>query len=186
MRMLYLLGLAAVFAISASCLVDHDSPCGERQVALEGYYVGCICEPGSVFSMDGKRCVRCGDHEVVRDNACVCDDGYARTRSSEPCQPATDAATQDDAEAGAAEPSGPTGEGTACTTSADCEGLYATYCVTLLPPSTCVIQGCVTGERKCPAPSVCCDFNAFAPLASTNGICTPAAMCSAPGVQVDP
>jgi hypothetical protein len=33
---------------------------------------------------------------------------------------------------------------------------------------------------------VCCSFADFAPLASTNGICTPPTMCIAPGKQVDP
>jgi hypothetical protein len=147
---------------------------------LAGRYVGCICEPGYVFSSDGKRCVKCGAHEVVRDNACVCDDGYARARAGEACEEIADASTVD-----ASVPES-TGEGTACTTSADCEGLYANYCVTLLPPSTCIIQGCATGERKCPGASVCCDFTDFAALASTHGICTPEAMCIAPGKKVDP
>jgi hypothetical protein len=177
----YLWCLAAAFAFIASCVVSGDDRCGERQVEQKGEYQGCICEPGFVFSTDGKRCVQCGDHEVVRDSVCVCDDGYARPSNGKPCEAVVDAGPQD-----AASAPGETGEGTACTTSADCEGLYATYCVTLLPPSTCIIQGCATGERTCPGSSVCCDFADFAALASTNGICTPPAMCIAPGKRVDP
>lgn len=184
MRKRYLAYVAAAAVLATACIVDSDDHCGKRQMELEGKYVGCICEPGYVFSMDGKRCVACGDHEIVRDNACVCDDGYARARAGESCQLVADAGTSDTSNG--SEVPASTGEGTACTTSADCEGLYATYCVTLLPPSTCVIQGCASGERKCPASSVCCSFADFAPLASTNGICTPPTMCIAPGKQVDP
>lgn len=172
----------AVLLLLAGCIVHSDDRCGERQVELKGSYMGCVCEPGYVFTADGKYCVKCGAHEVVREGACVCDDGYARANSAAACEPALDAATP--ADDGAVPEM--TGEGTECTTSADCESLYATYCVTLLPPSRCVIQGCASGERKCPGGTVCCSFDDFAPLASTNGICSPPAMCVAPGKQVDP
>jgi hypothetical protein len=167
----------------ASCIVDSDHPCGEQQVELTGMYVGCVCKPGYVFSADGKQCVKCAEHEVVRAGECVCDEGFARANSSAACEPLADAGQP--APEDAAIPA-VTGEGTACTTSADCEGLYATYCVTLLPPSRCIIQGCATGERKCPTNEVCCSFDDFAPLASTHGICSPPSMCVSPGKQVDP
>ena len=184
MRKRYLGCVAAAAVLITACLVDSDDRCGERQKELEGPYVGCTCEPGYVFTSDGKRCVECGAHEIVRDNACVCDEGYSRARAGESCEATADAGMSESTTG--SEVPAVTGEGTACTTSADCEGLYATYCVTLLPPSTCVIQGCASGERKCPGSSVCFSFADFAPLASTNGICTPPTMCISPGKQVDP
>ena len=183
MRMRCLWCLPIVLSVLAGCIVDGDDRCGQRQIELKGMYVGCVCEPGYVFSSDGSRCVKCGEHETVRDNACVCDEGYARANSNAACEPISDGAGPNTAEDGAVPAD--TGEGTDCTTSADCEGLYATYCVTLLPPSRCVIEGCASGERICPGGTVCCSFEDFAPLASTGGICSPPAMCVAPGKQVD-
>ena len=186
MRMSRLWCPPAVLLLVTGCIVHSDDRCGERQVELKGMYLGCVCEPGYVFTSDGKYCVKCGEHETTRDGACVCEDGFARASSNSACEPRADAAVAADAAAEDAAIPAITGEGTSCATSADCEGLYATYCVTLLPPSRCVIQGCASGERKCPGGTVCCSFDSFAPLASTNGICSPPAMCVAPGKQVDP
>ena len=179
------LGVALTFA--SACIVDHDDPCGPRQVETQGDYAGCVCARGYVWSSDGTRCVRCGENQVARNGECVCEQGFARPSSSAACAPITDGATEDASES--TDASGPpenTGEGTSCSGASDCEGLDASVCQTLAAPNICLIQGCATGERVCSASSVCCSFADFAPLAGTNGLCVPEGNCIGPGKPVSP
>ncbi len=185
MRGLYFQYAGIALVLVAGCIVDPDKPCGDKQEQTTGEFQGCVCAAGHAWSSDGKRCVACGRNEVVREGACVCEEGFERANSGAACEAVEDASTEDTG-TDEAPPTGSTGEGTPCTTSVDCEGLYATYCVTLQAPNVCLVQGCATGERTCSAPNVCCSFETLPPLASTNGLCLPAANCIGPGKQVDP
>jgi hypothetical protein len=182
----HLAWLGSALMLLAGCIVDEDAPCGPRQVKVDGLYEGCVCQRGYVWTAEGDRCVKCGRNEVVRGGACVCDEGFERTGSGAPCVAIEDAAMPDAEAPVEAGPPAETGEGTACTTSADCEGLYATFCMTLQAPSMCLIQNCANGEYVCTASRICCSFAGFAPLESTNGLCIPAANCIGPGKPVAP
>lgn len=80
-----LLALFLVAQLCSSCILAGER-CGPNQVLKEGDdYSLCVCEPGRIVSKDGSRCVSCGANEVARDDACVCDSGFARASADGAC-----------------------------------------------------------------------------------------------------
>lgn len=79
-------GVVLLLALAQwSCLVKDDQ-CDENQVPVEGYVSACVCDKGSVPNPVGYGCMRCGDHELVKDGKCQCEDGYTRTSPMAPCE----------------------------------------------------------------------------------------------------
>jgi len=210
--------LCGMFSLGPSCILD-DNRCDANQVALTGDLTVCECVPGSIKDPRGYGCTLCGANEVVKDNKCVCDDGYARATADaaceesmlgascsadNPCPSAFPHCAIGSAGAGycttlgctgaadcvegwtcvEAEPMNycgkpPTGQGTPCTTSADCEGFEASYCEAV-ESKTCLVPNCATGESTCFADYSCCDIMmkissipslCVPPAALTNGVC---------------
>jgi hypothetical protein len=62
-----------------------------------------------------------------------------------------------------------TGVGTACTTSDDCAGLDADFCI----QGYCVIDGCTVGVDECPRGMACCDLSAY----GIGTLCIPPESC---------
>jgi len=176
-RQLAWLGL--VSALGSGCLLDDDR-CGENQTEINELFEGCVCDENAAPNANGVGCHLCGANEEAKGGACVCSAGYSRPNSMAACTMTVDTGIPPDAGTGDAGSGGAsTGQGMSCTTSADCEGFDATYCITLQPPSTCIVEGCATGARRCDSAHDCCDFKAFPPLASTNGLCVPTGSCPA-------
>lgn len=183
-RQLAWLGLMS-FGVSG-CILD-DNHCGENQVEVKDLFEGCGCAPTAVPNANGVGCHLCGANEVAMNGACACAAGYSRPAPTAACAMPADTGTPVDAggsaDAGGGADAGtaaaPTGQGASCTTSADCAGFDATYCITLQPPNQCLVQGCATGASRCTSDRDCCDFGSFAALASTNGLCVPTGTCPA-------
>jgi hypothetical protein len=170
-------------ALATSCLIDKDDVCGAHQHHLnEGYLEGCVCDDGAVPKANGVGCRLCGQHEVVRAEACSCESGYARASTSAPCIAIDDAPVDDAGTSGPAT----SGQDTPCSSSADCEGLDATYCLTLQPPARCLVQGCADDPNICDSQRECCAITVLPELAATRGLCVPTGTCAAPGMVVTP
>jgi hypothetical protein len=75
----------AAVLVCSGCVFDSDDRCGPGQTYDEDDEI-CRCDAGSVIADDGDGCMPCGEHEVVNNGACVCDDGYARATDSGPCE----------------------------------------------------------------------------------------------------
>jgi len=69
---------------ASSCIVGGDK-CDEHQVVVHGTFELCVCEPGAVINPDGVGCTPCGAHEEVKDDACVCKSGFAKTKADGAC-----------------------------------------------------------------------------------------------------
>ncbi len=116
-------GMACIGVLSTSCLVDDDNLCGERWVEADDG--SCVCPDDSIV-VDGE-CRRCGSHEEPRDNACVCEEGYARSDDGDcaPEAPAAEGCAGGDCDEGASNSeAGATDAelgGAECSSSAECE-----------------------------------------------------------------
>lgn len=174
---------SSVLALAAaSCIVD-DPPCGKLQHRVQsGYLAGCVCDDDTVPNADGIGCHACGEHEQVKAGACACEDGYARASAGAECTPKEDMPEED---AGAREP-GTRGQDAPCQSADDCAGSDATYCLTLMPPSRCLVQGCADGSHPCAADRECCVITVLPELAATGGLCVEKDSCKAPGMVVSP
>jgi hypothetical protein len=173
---------AALALMAADCLIDDDDRCGAHQQELSMIFEGCVCAPGAVPNPDGVGCRVCEAHEEAKGDACLCVDGYARARPGAPCEEEQDAGIEPDAGVSA----GARGQDTPCSSSADCESFDATYCLTLLPPSVCLVPGCARGESSCAADRECCDVTGVPQLAATGGLCLAIGVCEANGLVVTP
>ena len=119
--------LCGVVALSPSCILDDDR-CDANQVAAEGDLTVCECVPGTIKDPRGYGCTACGANEVVKENKCVCDEGYARATPEAACEESMLGASCSDADpCPAAFPRcamGTTGAGycttEGCTGAADC------------------------------------------------------------------
>jgi hypothetical protein len=168
--------------ITASCIVD-DPPCGARQHRVEsGYLAGCVCDRDAVPNADGVGCHACGPHEQVKAGMCACETGYERANSAAECMAKED---MPDSDSGAQE-AGTRGQDMPCSSASECAGLDATYCLTLQPPSRCLVQGCADGTHPCASDRDCCVISVLPELAATGGLCVPMGTCSAPGMVVTP
>jgi hypothetical protein len=79
-----LVGASAFLA--AACLLDDDK-CDANQVhETPGFLDYCQCAPGTIPDPKGYGCLPCGEHEVVQDTKCVCDDGYTRASPADACE----------------------------------------------------------------------------------------------------
>jgi hypothetical protein len=178
----YVMWWGAIALIATSCILD-DERCGEGQVEYADRFDGCVCDSGYVPNADGIGCRRCGDHEEAKSGMCVCEEGYARPSASEACAPEPDAG---DTDASSGPTTGSSGQDMACTSSADCEGFDADYCMTLAPSPVCLVTGCARGEALCAEGRDCCEITVLPELAATGGLCVPAGTCMAPGMVVNP
>jgi hypothetical protein len=142
----HMLGCTLVALLTASCLLE-DERCGKGQEAFNDRFEGCVCSAGYVPNTDGVGCRACGDHEEARAGSCVCESGYSRSAPNTNCKETTDSGAPPDS--GSASTSGARGQDMSCGSSSDCESFDATYCLTLLPPSVCLVQGCATGDHAC-------------------------------------
>lgn len=120
----------ATLALVGGCLVDTDERCDENQTVLEGDFGGCVCAPGSVLNAAKNGCTKCGAHEVVKENACTCETGFARLTPGGECS-----ASQLEA---------------ACSATAPCGGEYP-YCAA---PGYCT-KGTCAASSECPAGFAC-------------------------------
>ena len=180
-RPVLVLGLLPLLWANASCLSgEPERECGEGQGYVDGQ---CVCPAG--YRMDGDECIACGPNMVVSDqNKCVCAPGFDREDNDEPCVAlAPEPCEGDDCEVGGDSctessqcPSGqycdmtasptackaiPTGEGTPCSSDADCAGLDASYCE-LAVSQTCLVQGCDPAFlNSCSDDYICCDFTTY-------------------------
>lgn len=158
--------LIALGLVPSACLIDTDDPCRDNEVFDEVTFV-CACRDGYALTPDG--CTKCGKHEVVSGNACVCKSGYAKAGTDSTCKeveepaPPTGDAGSDPASSDA-EPTqlSAEGEGTACTSDAACANFPdANVCDTFI--GACSIKNCSIDPDNCPDTYLCCDVSAFAP-----------------------
>jgi hypothetical protein len=84
-----------------------------------------------------ERSDRCGAHQTFRGGICVCDEGYRLngTGCTPVSEPARDAGVAQDAQ-----PQGTTGQKAPCSTSEDCAGYDASYCLRLY--GVCLVPNC--------------------------------------------
>jgi hypothetical protein len=165
----------------SACIVG-DQRCGENQIEIQGSFRFCACKPGTVANASGIGCVRCGKHEKVESETCVCAAGYTRATADAPCaktaidQPCeVDGSCDAGCTANADCTTGwscevdagthfckqpPTGQGAHCDTSADCAGNEATFCENL-QSHTCLLEKCATHENVCPNEWSCCDLTSL-------------------------
>lgn len=169
---------ALMLVVLMACVVDLDEPCGAHQVELQGDIRGCVCDSESVPTADGKHCEPCADNEEPAGEVCACVGGFYRATATASCAP-----LGEDNAPGDSEP--PSGEGDPCSSQADCAGLDADYCQTVVEPYMCLVQGCADGIRMCHGDRVCCVIP-VAPLDSTRGLCVGRSSCVAPGEIVEP
>lgn len=182
--------LVGGFLVSA-CLYDADEPCGEGQVLRDG---ACHCEDGS--ALVGKTCVACGPGEEATENGCetaleslgepctnsdecnpdganLCvDDEEESYCSLGGCETSLDCPETFACDVERTEPAcikGPSGFGTSCEDSAECEGFEAAYCESL-QEKVCMLE-CGDDPSVCPSDWVCCDFSGL----------VGAALCLPPG-----
>jgi hypothetical protein len=160
------LGCLVVLGSVVGCLVDDDDVCGAYQHRIEVEFLeGCVCDDGAVPNAGGIGCRLCGEHEKVVGDAC---------------------APADESDAGPEEEPGTSGQDMACGSSADCAGFDATFCLTLLPPTRCLVEHCADGSRRCASDRECCVITIVPELAAAGGICVEQGMCTAPGMVVTP
>lgn len=162
---------AASVLVLGGCLVDEDKLCNENQVKEDSEYVGCVCKEGTVPSADKLSCQPCGADEEIQNDVCVCRAGFRRPAPGMACAEIVDSGAP---EGGTGMPTEPTGQGMACTSSADCADFDAKYCVP--QQNVCLVQNCATGQNKCSTGRECCQFN-IPPVNSANGLCLPVGMC---------
>ena len=167
--------------VAAGCLIDDEDVCGSHQHRVEAAFLdGCVCDDGAAPNPGGIGCSPCGEHERVVAEACVCEVGFARAGNG-PCAPADESL-----DAGADDEPGTSGQDMSCSSSADCAGYDATFCLTLLPPTRCLVEHCADGTQRCAADRECCVITVLPELAATGGICVAQGMCMAPGMVVTP
>lgn len=136
------LGIVTLLAVS-SCLYDAHDRCGDDQVLTEDEL--CRCAEGMI-PVDG-RCAPCAEHEVAAGDHCTCAEGYARDGQGV-CAEATEEIVG----------TWPTGQGEACASQLDCEGMQAAYCESFFLHQ-CLVEGCVAeGAPPCSEGWLCCDF----------------------------
>jgi hypothetical protein len=181
---------AAMALVASGCLVQDDDRCGTAERKYEFIFEGCVCAPGHVPNADGIGCEACGENEEVKGGACACVEGYARASASAVCESQLDAGGQLDAgsqaDAGMPAPTGTRGQDMPCSSSSDCEGYDATFCMTLQAPNVCLVQGCARGDSRCAQGRECCEVTVLPQLAAAGGLCVPTGACTAPGVVVKP
>lgn len=183
MSVKHVMALCVAALVAVGCLFDVDDVCGAHQRRVdEGLIEGCVCDDGAVPNKNGIDCHPCGEHELVKAEACVCEPGFARADPAADCTPMEE---QADTDAGV-KPPGTRGQDMSCATSSDCAGTDATYCLTLLPPSRCLVQMCGDGSNLCAEDRECCVITVLPELAATGGLCVDKGMCMAPGMVVTP
>lgn len=89
----------------------------------------CVCDSGYRLNTTSNLCEPCLEHQVVRANVCVCDTGYAWDDTTQLCVIGT------------------TGQGDACASSADCSHAESPVCILTTTPRThetgyCSVEGC--------------------------------------------
>jgi hypothetical protein len=67
------------------CLLE-DNRCDAYQVAKKGDLTVCECAAGTIRNPRGYGCMPCGDHEVVKENKCACEEGFARGTPEGACE----------------------------------------------------------------------------------------------------
>lgn len=178
----------ALAVVATACLVDEGDECGAHQHLISrNLFEGCVCDDGAVPNDNGVGCRQCGRNEKVQAGACVCEEGFARANASAACMPRE----EEDVDAGATVDAGPMEPGTsgqdmACTSAADCANYHASYCLTLQPPTRCLVPNCADGTNRCASDRDCCVITILPELAATGGLCVPAGTCNAPGMVVTP
>jgi len=158
-------------------------PCGEHQRSVGDR---CLCEVGYAFDAQ-QNCVaqapgsgqRCARDEDCPANVPVChDDGkgdpYCTVRgcaSSADC-PGGYGCDMDEAPALCVRP--PSGQAMACTSSADCAGLEASYCEAY-SAHVCLVPGCKQ-DADCFPGWGCCDLSSY----MLGSLCVPEGTCLLP------
>ncbi len=166
---------------------DHGCvPCGDHEVVVNDV---CNCAPhyqrsggsgpcviippglGDACNVDGdctgssavNACHANGDSGYCTKSGCAttddCTGGYACNTTAPPtfCQRP------------------PTGQDMACTSSADCAGTEATYCLTIMA-HTCLVE-CTIGGSECFSGRECCDLQKLSGGLIPKQLCTPTGTC---------
>lgn len=97
---------------------------------------------------------RCGPHQVVVDDTCVCDEGYVLEGTA--CAPKPAPTPAPDGGSGDSEY---TGQKAPCSSDADCEGFDANFCNTL--NGYCIVTHCT--EDSCDEGWTCTDLSVYLP-----------------------
>ena len=156
----------------AVAAVGGCEPCGAHELVVSNQ---CVCDEG--FGRDGSgACVAqpdsaLGDPCNTTDMPCVDEvvSFCALETDTEGYCTSAGCVSNDDCESGftcvadgnpsyCARP--PSGQGMSCASSADCEGLEASYCDTFMT-RTCLVQGCSLEPDDCSAGYGCCDLSMF-------------------------
>lgn len=157
---------------------DKCVACGENEV---GTLQGCACLPGYARPGEGGTCrkveglglVCTSDVDCVDEGYPYChlegEEGYCTTRdctSSDQCEVSIDWACDTSRTPSFCERP-PTGLGTPCSESADCEGFEASFCEAFVE-KVCLRGGCKADPSVCHGDWVCCDITLL-----SESICIP-------------
>ncbi len=180
-------GLCVCAAGTNTVTGDHGCvPCAEHEVATDDT---CQCADGYSRANSGAAC------EIMaqgQGDACTKDDDCSANPAFKSCQLDGDSgyctndgcATSDDCVGGyacntTASPTfcerPPTGQGMACTASADCAGTEATYCETF-SAHTCFVD-CSADANVCFVGYECCDLSPLSGGLIKNKICVASGSC---------
>jgi hypothetical protein len=127
-----LVGVIAGF--SSSCILDER--CDEDQVhKIEGTLDYCECAPGTIRDPKGYGCRRCSSHEVVKNDMCVCKEGFAKASPNGSCEAVTGQVI-----------------GAECSDASSCIEPYP-YCASDGPERYCTLENCT--DSNCPDGYTC-------------------------------
>jgi hypothetical protein len=151
--------ICGLVSLSASCILDDDR-CDANQVALEGDLTVCECVPGAIKDPRGYGCTLCGANEVVKENKCVCDEGYARTAPDAACEESM--------------------LGASCSADAPCPAAFPRCATGATGAGYCTTEGC-TGAADCAEGWVCIEAEPMnycgKPPSGQGAPCTTSADC---------
>lgn len=101
---------------------------------------------------------RCGPHEVLEDELCICESGFVLDGNA--CKAKPEAPADDGSgDAGSDAEHGYTGQMEPCSSSTDCSGFDASFCNTL--NGYCIVPDC--SADSCDSGWTCTDLSQFVP-----------------------
>ncbi len=140
---------------SALAVDTADAPRGDVARAVDAADAPAVDVADALPSQDGgPAAVDAADTSPSQDAGRAADVGRPR------CVATTDCESGDYCDLGAATPVCrplPTGQGTACSRSADCAGFEASYCETMVS-ETCLVRDCTPALNNCSDDYRCCDL----------------------------